>query len=303
MRAKILAVAEQLNYRPDRIARSLRIGRTALVGMIVSELTQLNYLAVVKSITDALRDTGGTVLLKVIEGDLVSQDTVQQLLAYKVDLVLCAAALTEEDARLCIDEHIPLVMINRPLALPGIDQVLSDHHDASRQIALGLASAGVRNCAYIAGTQENQASQMHHRGFLKGCQMAGLPKPSLAIGDFTYESGYQAALELTDVGPYPDAIIAASDPMAVGAIDALIHERALCIPDDMKIVGNNDTEVASLEAYQLTSIRHPIEDMLRQAVDLALRRAESPKRATRRIVLPSTLVMRRTARWVVAEGG
>ena len=226
----------------------------------------------------------------------------QQLLAYKVDLVLCAATLTKEDARLCTDEQIPLVMINRRLDLPAVDQVLSDHHDASRQVALGLASAGIKSCAYIAGTEESQVSQMRYRGFLDGCRIAGLPEPSLAIGNFTYEGGYQAALELTDGSPHPNALIAASDPMAIGAIDALIHERALRIPDDLMVVGYNDTNVASLKAYQLTSIRQPMEDMLQQAVELALMRADSPKRAASRIVLPSTLVMRQTAVWPNVDG-
>ena len=301
MRSKILAAAEALNYQPNRIARSLSFGRTGLVGMIVTEFTQQNYPAAVKSITDVLRDTGGSVLLQVIEGDRASRDTMRQLLAYRVDLVLCAATLTERDARLCTDEQIPLVMINQRLDLPGVDQVLSDHHEASKRIAIGLASAGVRNCAYIAGTLESQVSLMRHRGFLDGCRIAELPEPSLAHGYFTYEGGHQAALELTNGGFHPDAIISASDPMAIGAIDALVHERPLRIPDDLMIVGYNDIKMASLKAYQLTSIRQPMEDMLQQAVELALMRSEVPERPSSSIVLPSTLVMRRTAVWPKVE--
>ncbi len=296
-RAKILAAAEKLNYRPNRIARSLSFGRTGLVGLIISDETQQNYPAAVNSIMSILRSTGGNVLLQVIEGDLVPSDTVRQLLAYKVDFIISASVMAEEDALFCIGAQTPLVMLNATLDMPGVDQVLSDHYEASRQVMMGLARAGVGYCAHITGRAENQFSERCRRGCLDGCVAAGLAEPLMAAGDFSYDGGYRAALDLIEREPALEAIVASSDSMAIGAIDALVHERGKRIPDDIMIVGFVDTEVAKYKAYELTSVRQPMEEMLQAALNLALQRSDGPDRATSNVILQSTIVMRRTARW------
>ena len=302
-RAKILSAAEKLNYRPNRIARSLSFGRTGLVGMIIKHETLRNYPEAVKSITNILRSSDGNVLLQVIDDDLVSRSMIQQFLAYKVDFIISTGSLAKEDAQLCVDERTPLVMLNTTLNLSGVDQVLSNHYEASRDVALGLAGAGVSRCAHIAGRAESEYSQRCQKGFVDGCSAAGLAAPLLATGDFTYDGGYRAALELIDREPSLEAVATASDQMAIGAIDALIHECGKRIPEDVMVVGFMDTDATRFKAYELTSVRQPMEEMMQTALDLALQRLKSPDRATSNVVLQSTVVMRKTARWPDAVGG
>ena len=301
MRERILKAAGELNYRPNAIAQSLSRGRTRLVGMIATHYSQLYYPTVLKAMTGILGQTNDSLMLQVVENDLPADDAVARLLEYRVDAILCSAILTRKSALLCADEKVPLVLVNRRLDAPGVDHVLSDHYDSAHRVALGLATAGCVKTAYVAGTSHSHVGRLRCEGFLAGCRAAGLPEPLTIGGNFTYDGGHAAAVQLVDRHAGLDAIVTANDTMAMGVVDALVHDKGLRVPDDIMVVGHDGARMAGQKAYRLTTTFQPMEEMLKTAVKLAFLRRDDPDLPAAEFILKSRLIMRETARWPVAD--
>jgi DNA-binding LacI/PurR family transcriptional regulator len=192
---------------------------------------------------------------------------------------------------------VALCLVNRQTESTVVDEVLSDNEVISAAIAHGLASNGVRKAAYIYGPASGFVSRLRYQGFSDGCVQAGLAPPQKIHCDFTYQGGYDAALELLDQDPDLNAIFAATDSMALGVMDALRYIKGIAIPDDIQVVGFDDEATAGYHCYQLTSVRQPMAAMLDKAVELARDRIKNPKQPKNRVVMKSTIVQRQTAIW------
>ncbi len=299
MRDKIRAAADELGYRPNAIARSLGKGQSGLIGMIINRHSQQSYAAALTGITEILRESGGGVLLQVVDADSLADEAIATLLDYQVDAIICSSVLSNTAAEQCAKSGVALCLVNRQTDSMLVDEVFSDNEGVSFAIALGLASTGVQNAAYIYGPESGFVSRLRFQGFSAGCVQAGLAKPSKIYCDFTYQGGYDAALELLDLNPNLDAIFAATDTMAFGVMDALRYSKGIAVPDTIQVVGFDDEATAAYRAYQLTSVRQPMAVMLLEAVDLARDRIKNPKSPKRRVETKSKVIQRKTATWTI----
>ena len=296
-RARILSAAERLGYRPDAIARSLGRGRSGLLGVVVNQHFGQGYANALSGITELLRGSGGGVLLQVVDADALADDSIVALLDYRVEAIVCSSVVSAAAAARCADAGVALCLVNRRIDAARVDEVLSDNAGSSAAIARGLASAGRSRTAFLYGPSTGFVSRLRFEGFAAGCASAGLSAPAKVHCDFTYRGGHDATLRLIDERPDIDAVVAATDGMALGAMDALRHGAGRRVPGDVMVVGHDDEATSGYLAYGLTTVRQPMGAMLERAVGLARERIERPELPERWVVMDSEIVLRDSARW------
>lgn len=295
-REKVHAAARELGFVPDPIAKSLSLGRSRLAGLVVTQYAQQNYPVALKSAVDVMTETGDSLLLQIVDATDNGDEAIAQLLRRRVDVILCAAGVSREAAQTCTQAGVPLVLINRRLNFAGIDQVGSNHAAVMREVARLLDKSGVRNTVFLDAREANRVAAERRRGYVEACAHIGLPEPDILAGDFDYDGGFDAVMKMGDAVRQVDAFVAANDPMAIGAIDALTGERGLVIPADVQVVGHDDTAMARLRAYRLTSIRQDMRTILSKAIEIAYGRLDDPQRADADLLIDSTLVPRGSTR-------
>jgi DNA-binding LacI/PurR family transcriptional regulator len=181
--------------------------------------------------------------------------------------------------------------------VPGLDAASSvavDNRAAGALVADHLAARGHRRMAYLHGLAGAATGRDRFAGFSARLAALGLPPPATASGGFTYDGGAAAATTLLTGPSRPTALFAANDAMAMGALDAARHRLGLAVPRDLAIVGFDDAAPAAWPAYALTTVRQPVEPMLRAGVDLLLAQLRDPATAPQNLILPPELVVRAT---------
>ncbi|MCR9137633.1 MAG: LacI family transcriptional regulator [Alphaproteobacteria bacterium] len=295
-RAKVLAAAQELGFVPDPIAKSLSLGRSRLAGLVVTQYAQQNYPVALKSAVDVMTETGDSILLQIVDATDDGDTAIARLLRRRVDVILCAAGVSEAAARTCAEASVPLVLINRRLNFAGVDQVGSNHAMVMRGVAQHLKDTGTRRTVFLDAGEGNWVAAERRRGYVAACAHVGLPEPDILVGDFDYEGGFKAVAQMGDAARNFDAFVAANDPMAIGAIDALTLELGLSIPADVQVIGHDDTAMARLRGYRLTSIRQDMRTILSKAIEMAYGRLEEPQREDADLLIDSTFVPRGSTR-------
>lgn len=295
-REKVHAAARELGFVPDPIAKSLSLGRSRLAGLVVTQYAQQNYPVALKSAVDVMTETGDSILLQIVDATDVGDEAIAQLLRRRVDVILCAAGLSPAAAQSCSEAGVPLVLINRRLNFPGIDQVGSAHAAIMRDVARLLVKSGARRTVFLDGRKGNWVAAERRRGYVEACGQLGLCEPDILAGDFDYDGGFNAVMQLGEAVRNVDAFVAANDPMAIGAIDALTHEFGLSIPEEVQVVGHDDTATARLRGYRLTSVRQDMRTILSKAIETAYNRLDDPNREDADMLIDSTLVQRESTR-------
>lgn len=294
-RRKVLAAAGQLGYAPNAHARSLITGRSRIIGLVVSNLDNLFYPAVLQKLSQRLQTDGYHVLLFVSEHE-DGDDLVRELLQYRVDgIVLGATTLSSALARRCAETNIPVVLFNRVMAdATPVHSVRSDNHFGGRTLARLLVEQGHQRIAYLAGREDSSTNLEREQGFLEGLAQAGQTLYARGVGDYDMARAREATVQMfADPRRRPDAVCAASDQMAIAVIDALRYELHLNVPDDVSVVGFDNVPQAQWPAYQLTTYEQPVEPMVESTVGLLKVQMQSGEVfQSRNIVVSGRICMR-----------
>ena len=301
MRLKVQDAARKLGYQPNAHARSLITGRSRIIGLVLSKIENLFYPVVLERLAKRLQQDGYHLLIFVSDSTN-SDDLVAEILQYNVDgIVLGATTLSSALAQRCADASIPVVLFNRVMAsgsAGAVSSVRSDNVGGGFEIARFLVAAGHKRIAYIAGREDSSTNLERERGFRDGLAQAGQRIYARAVGNYDVAQAQQAARELFgQAGDRPDAVFVAGDQMAIAVLDTLQHELGLHVPQDVSVVGFDNVPQAAWESYQLTTFEQPVQPMVEATVELLqsyLRQEQTPP--SRNVVVPGTLVVRRSAR-------
>lgn len=293
-RARVLAAAHKLGYQPNVIARSLSTQRTDIVGLVMANLTNSQFYPVVlDAFTERLQAVGKQTLLFNAAPDRPVDEILPRILGYQVDaLVIVSTTPSSEIIDKCTQKGTPVILFNRFAPETSASSICCDNVAGGRRVADLLLDAGHERIAYLGGIASTATNTMREKGFSDRLQERSYGRPLREQGAYTYESGLAAARRLLALPTPPDAIFCAADIMALGAIDAA-RQAGLSIPDDLSIVGFDDIPVAGWPAYDLTTIRQPIAQMVATAVTL-ITAAESNTGQTH--LLPGELILRGSAR-------
>jgi len=298
----VLAAASTLGYRPNLAARSLVLGRSESVGLVISETHELLFsdpffAAIVRGVHAELAETGTQLVLALTQhSDEHGKDKMVRFASGRhLDGVLL---ISHHD-----DDELPTA-----LESAGIPVVLAGRGDATRcwvdadnrggaRLGTGYLLSRRRTClATIAGPVDMPVGRDRLLGWRDALRDAGLPEPPGTVehGDFTEVSGYRAMGRLLQRLPGVTGVFAASDPMALGALRALRHAGRR-VPQDVAVVGFDDAPAAQLADPPLTTVRQPVEEMSRLMVQMLMQRIAGETLDQSRVIVPTELVRRASA--------
>jgi len=296
-RQRVERALDELGYMPNAVARNLRTKRSDTIGLVLPDMTNPFFTTLAQGVETALREAGISLLLtNTDEREDEERRLVPVLLGRQVDgLLIVPSGNASEAVRLCRDQGVPVVLVDRRSDAEGIDVVRSDAEGGS--IALGrlLVGLGHRDAAVLTGPASVPTAVDRAVGFSRAfVEEAGLPPPVVEHGRFTIASGMAMARAAMALEPRPTVLFAANNFIAIGAMHAL-EELGLRVPEDIALVAFDDLPSAMITFPFFTVAAQPAFEMGQRAVAMLLDRAANPDAPARDLVLPTELVIRRSS--------
>jgi LacI family transcriptional regulator len=298
VRSRVRKIINQTGYQPHPAARSLASHRSWMLGLVLprtvsSFFTDPYFPRLTQGVAQACNQQNYTLGLFLLE-TREDERRIFPRISRKglLDGVLIQSAEMDDVLmdRL-VGSDFPIVMVGRPNNVNEISYIDVDNVAASYQAVCHLISLGYHRIGTITGSMNSTAGIDRMQGYQKAIEEhLGKVDDALVIeGDFSEQSGYRAMIKLSP--HHPEAIFAASDTMAVGAIRAA-RKAGLNIPEDIAFVGFDDLPVASLADFKLTTVRQPIIQFGAKAVDILIDLIENGTKPIRHIIMDTELVIR-----------
>ena len=258
---EILEVAKKYNFRPNQLARNLAKQSTNIIGLILPDISSLFYSEVAKGIQDVARQNDYQLILCNTNNDSQEEkDYIEWMQNNKIAGIIFLGKGLDNDQiiKLGLSDY-PLVLADRLIEELMIPSVIIDNNTGAYNATKHLIKKGHENIALINGPQKELRSQSRLQGYKKALVDFGIEfKPELVLNkELTRESGYQSFLELIEFKEPPTAIFAANDLLAVGLVEA-IKTGGYLIPQDISVVGFEDTIVTSIINPSLTTVAQPM---------------------------------------------
>ena len=298
VRAQVRDAISQLGYVRQRAARTVTgeqpFGIAAVVGSGGQRLfNDPTYARVLSAACTVFTQHDRPLLLTMAD----RQATLERYLRSRhVEGVLLIAAASGQMTASAIATRLPIVLIGRPLWQGEVDYVDVDNHAGAHQAVTHLIAQGRQSVATIAGPPDTAVGVDRLAGYRTAHQVADRMAGPVLYGDFTRASGVHAMERLMSTKPHVDAVFAASDAMAAGALHAL-RRAGRRVPDDVAVVGFDDLPMSAHTNPPLTTVRQPLEELGTLAAQRLLRAIEGdddldPDPATG--LLPTSLVIRQS---------
>jgi LacI family transcriptional regulator len=292
-RQRVLTAVHRHGYTPDGTRRSLRTQQTRTLGVIVSDIRNFFFAAVVKAIEDEARANGYTVLICNADEDSAKEEAALQLLLdRKVSGVInCSIGANLDLLRAFQRSGAVLVDLDRESGLQNVDTVVVDNRRGAELATQHLVELGHREIATIAGPQHLSNARGRLAGFEDELRSHGISvkKGYVQCGNFLQQSGYQCAQKLLSSRHPPTALFVANMEMAAGVI-AFVREKGVAIPQQISIVSFDDSFWARYIDPPLTVIAQPIEKMGKCTMELLLARLRRGKPAQTVVFSPELIV-------------
>ncbi|MGL4968062.1 MAG: LacI family DNA-binding transcriptional regulator [Inquilinus sp.] len=295
-RRRVLAAAEALGYHVNHLARGLTRRSSNIVCIVASDLETPLRSRMVGALIDRLQHSGRVAMLIGTSGrgDADARSALRQILNYRADATIVLSGTPSEDiTRLCIAAGQRVVLINRDDRIEGPDNIAIDSALPGRLAAAAFRRAGCRRLCLVTSAQGTPALLAREASFLSAARAEGIEPAVWRGGRTVYATGRAAAHDLLLRPDRPDAAFCISDLVAFGFLDAARHDLGLRVPEDLCVIGFDNTEQAGWSAYDLTTFDQSV-DATGDAVMAALDAPEGT--APLRLTIPAPLVWRRTVR-------
>lgn len=296
VRLHVLKVVDEIGYRPNRIAMSLRNQTSRVLGLLVSDIRNPFFTAIARAIEDVAHQHEMSVFLCNTDEDPEKElRYLNILLAERVaGIIISPTPGKAEQLKLILADGVPLVAIDRRVKNANVDCVLSDNVDTARMLTQHLIERGNRRIGALIGLGTVTTGHERMQGYHQCMQAYGLE--SLAEFIMPMETDAEAVVSrwLTSDNP-PDAILAGNNRMTVGALNAIKH-AGLSVPDTIALAGFDETVWMPHMGPGITVISQPTYEMGRSAAELLFQRIADPARPTREVVLKGELIIRDSTR-------
>jgi LacI family transcriptional regulator len=300
---KILAIAKELKYRPNFIARSLVMKKTKTLGLVITNIANPFYTELAQGIEATVRGLGYNIIFCSTHSDLSAEKHYIDMLRSKgVDgIIFSSAHMDDPNILVLAEEAFPIVLVNRRTYHPivrekvdyvGIDNILGGFLAVEHLIRLGHQRIGI-----IGGSSESSVGFERLEGGKRALSTYGLEAMGdyFLEGDFLKGSGYRGGKEFLKMAEPPTAIFATNDYMALGTYQAIVEEGQK-VPENIALIGFNDIEFTAIKGVELTTIGQKKYEMGALAVKILVEKIEGgeSKPSTKEIFLKPELIIRKT---------
>lgn len=300
-RSKVLATAEKLGYVANMQARSLAGGRTRIIGLLVPGLDNGYIGEIVRGVDDEIAKFKYDLMLYTTRRRTGSEAQYAKAISNGLTdgLILIVPLLDREYLETLREHKFPYVLVDQIDPKFHSAVVDSTNWQGAYDATQHLIELGHRRIAFIKGLPALQSAAERWQGYRAALSDHQIPYDETLVleGDFFTPSGYAAGQHLISMSPRPTAVFASNDLMALGVMQAF-YEGGLRVPHDISLVGFDDIPQVSLVYPQLTTVRQPLEQMGRIAVNLLIEQIENPgnlDRAIRRVTLATRLIERESS--------
>ena len=265
-RQRVLEAVEALQYVPHSGARSLSTSKTQTVGVILPDLYGDFFSELIRGLDVAAREHGYHLIVSSSHDDAEEASAAIRSMRGRVDgLIVLSPHLDAANLAASLAGRLPIVLMNGGPGETGRPSIVVDNHGGAVAAVQHLLALGRRRIAHIAGPAGNLEAESRLAGYVEAMAGAGL-KPDVVEGDFNQGSGHRAGARLMAGPARPDAVFAANDMMAIGAMLAFQEAGVRC-PEDVAVVGFDDVPVAALVRPSLTTLRIRIAETGRGALN------------------------------------
>jgi LacI family transcriptional regulator len=274
-RKKVLAIAEEVGYRPNLMARSLVTGRSQTIGLLISDIRNPFFAELARGAEDAAHAAGHDLILCNSDIDSRKQWNYVRSLREKCVtgiIMNSVSSLSQAQHDDMAESGIPIVLLNPPpRPIHTCSTVTADNLAGGELAASYLIGLGHRSIAHLTGGRDHGNFSLRLEGFERAARSSAADVKTVILeGDHTYNGGYQLTWKLLSQAPGVTAIFAANDIMAFGVLRALA-ERGVSVPDDISVLGFDNVELAGVVHPRLTTINQPKWELGRVAVEMLLR--------------------------------
>jgi len=304
-RHKIVKIAKKLNYRPNRIARALVSKRSNLISLIVPDIKNQFFAELARGIEDKAREYGFHVIFSSTDN---KPENLKNYIRYMMEMgvdgfILASVRLREPIVEELVEQRFPVVLVNRKLANENVNYVVLDNFNGAYLITEHLIKTGYRKIGIIMGSSELSTGRDRMEGYRKALTDYDLPfvKKYVFQGSFARNTGYEGAKRLLALNNIPDAIFSGSDYFALGVFDAT-DEVGIKIPEDIALVGFDDTEFSAHTRIGLTTVSQRKYEMGSMGVQILINYIEvEEKDYVNRIVLEPRLIIRESCGYTMRK--
>jgi DNA-binding LacI/PurR family transcriptional regulator len=292
-RERVLEAAAELGYRPDRTASLLARRRTHLLGVLLQAGSPF-HAELVEDIYEAAERRGYDVVLSAVTRTRDERRATETLVDFRCEALVLLGPVAPAAQLAALGRQLPVVVIGRRVAGPGVDAVRSADAEGVGQAVAHLAGLGHRSIAYVDGGRGPIAAD-RRRGYRAAMRRHGLAGQVRVIaGDHTEAAGIQAARTLlAEDRPPPTAVVGYNDQCAVGLLDAFTR-AGVGVPDKVSVVGYDDSSLSRLAHVDLTTVSQDARRQAEHAVAAAVERLDGGRTEAREVVLAPHLVVRGT---------
>ena len=263
-RARVLAAVKELGYRPDGLARSLKVGRTKTLGLVLPDASNPFFAELARAIEDAAYERGYAVMVCNSADDLEREHTyIASLAERRIDGLILISATAEQDLTDFTDLAIPIVALDRSPDESPVSTIRSDNENGAYQGTRHLLEHGHRNIGFIGGPDAG-VSDARRQGWQRALHESGSTAGPECRAPFSFEGGHMAAPALL-AGAKPTAVLVSSDIQAIGLVSGL-RRVGLSVPDDLALISIDGTTAGEYSVPSLTSVAQPVVEMGATAV-------------------------------------
>ncbi len=297
IRDRVYAAIEELNYQPNRVARSLRVQRTSIIGLIISDIQNPFFLSLVRAVEDVAHTHQHAIFLCNTDEDVEKEKLyIDLMLAENVAGVIISPSREQDDpCEKLLKNNIPMVVVDRRLPDVAVDTVVVDNFHGAYALVEHLIQDGHTRIGAILGVPSATTGRERREGYLQAITDHRLTRlPELLRTGIPQEAiGYQLANDLLNLPEPPTALFTGNNLLTMGTVRA-IQERGLHIPDDIAIGAFDAINWMSLIKPELTVVAQPTYQLGQAAANLLLQRLEDHTRPVQEVILQTQLLIRQS---------
>lgn len=296
-REKVIKAARQLGYRVNVLARSLHKQKSDLVGLVAADLDNPFRAEQVDLLSHGLLELGFRPILLRGDPEADVADLIGSLLQYSVaGVIVTSDTPPEEICRECLENGVPLVVVNKRDPGAPVDRVVTDFEAGGRLAFEHLVSRGCRKLAVVTPERSSYSIKGRARAFERAALDEGIPVHYIARGTQSYDGGLEAAAFVGALKDEIDGLFCTADYLGLGVLDGLRYEFGIKVPDDMQVMGYDDIVQASWKSYDLTTILQSRQDLCDITLALLMHRLQNPDLPQQVETCDVSLIQRGTTR-------